>query len=188
MKNMKYIVPIIAIIFLASCGTAKNGKGDSKDETKVTTHKVSMLIQYRQPYCGGARPTPEMEKGTLHPMANKEFFIKASASNHDSIPVFQYFKTDKDGRAELNLPDNFYAIFLKRKDMSFEAFKKAELKKYEGKNLEYTGDDSCLKLFWSAPDGFFSNNGEDVSHEFEIRKTCYSDFNFCMKYTGPLAP
>jgi hypothetical protein len=92
MKNMKYIIPFIAIILLASCGVKKNAS--SSEEAKLETHKVSMLIQFRAPYCGGARPTPEMEKGTLHPMANKEFFIKASSSNHESIPDFEYFKTD----------------------------------------------------------------------------------------------
>ena len=185
---MKYLYILFALLFLSSCGTKKNATSESEDGTKLESHKVSMLIQYRKPYCGGARPSPEMEKGTLHPMANKEFFIKASASNHDSIPVFEYFKTDKDGRAEVYLPDNFYSIFQKRKDYTFEEFKKAELKRYEGKDLEYTGDDSCLKLFWSSPDGFFSNIGESVSHEFEVRSTCYSDFNFCMKFTGPYPP
>lgn len=184
---MKRFLPILLIpLFIYSCKIGCKTKSEYNTPKKEHVFKSRIHMTYRQPYCGGARPSPEMEKGTIVDFRNKEFVIKVGNSNHDSIPVLKRVMTDEHGVFQLNLPKGDYVIVFPHKAQSYESFKKEELKNFEGKQLQLTNED-CLKEYWERADGKFSVSDES-DYDVEIRRTCYADFNYCMQYTGPLPP
>ncbi len=68
---------------------------------------VTQKITYIQPYCGGARPTPEMEAETQKPKpySEKTIIIISEKGKVDSI------KTDKDGNFKKTLKYGNYTFF-----------------------------------------------------------------------------
>lgn len=174
---------MFAFVFIG-CKTA------CKDEAKYwktdKEFKSEIKMTYRQPYCGGARPSPEMELGTVHDFKHKEFVIKRGRTNHADMEIYKRVTTNENGVFELKLPKGEYAIILPHKAKSFEKFKKEELKKFENKQLKLASDD-CLREYWLRADGKITVTGE-AEYTVEIKRTCYSDYNYCMQYTGPLPP
>lgn len=58
---------MILFVFL-SCGTEKSASN------KSVIH-VQLLFQQHTPYCGGAYPTPEQQRGWISPIANQQYAI-----------------------------------------------------------------------------------------------------------------
>lgn len=89
----KYL-PIIALssVLSASCQSKKS---------------LTLKIEYLQPYCGGARPTPEMEKDaqTPKPFANKMIIFVSSTGKIDSA------KTDAKGTLKKKLSIGTYKLY-----------------------------------------------------------------------------
>lgn len=184
---MKRYIPLLLIsVLFYGCRIGCKSKSDYKRPEKQESFKTKIHMTFRQPYCGGASPTPEMERGSILDFRSKEFVIKQGASNHDSIPILKRVMTDEQGNILINLPKGDYAIILPHKAQSFENFKKEELKKFEGRQLKLTNED-CLREYWLRADGKISVRNDSI-FELEIRRTCYADFNYCMQYTGPLPP
>lgn len=182
---MKQFIYILSLALLFSCGSSKNvGNADSKKDKKE--FDIELSVQYRKPYCGGARPTPEQERGFLMPYQNKEIALKIGTSNADSVKVYKKITTDEKGNVSIKLPAGTYAVVLPHKLVPYEEFKKNELEKFNGKQLKLYKED-CLIEFWKNADATIEVK-ESGSIQIEMRNTCYSGFNYCMQYTGPLPP
>lgn len=90
--TMKYLSIIILSSMLAmSCSSQK---------------KISLTVNYLQPYCGGARPTPEMEAEaqTPKPLANTSLVLIDAKGKAKTV------KTDKNGKLTLKLKPGNYEL------------------------------------------------------------------------------
>lgn len=69
--------------------------------------KVKLNFTYTKPYCGGARPTPEMEAESqiAHPYAHKTIIYKNDKGKTDSV------KTDANGNVVLKLKNGNYKFY-----------------------------------------------------------------------------
>ena len=103
-------------------------------QKKTIKYKVEQLI----PYCGGARPTPEIEKETQipKPYAGKWFFYSPAKGKTDSV------KTDDKGILTVNLSKGTYKFY--------EAWKYNK-KTADGAPLNFF-DKSCLETEWKKED------------------------------------
>ncbi|MBL7912311.1 MAG: carboxypeptidase regulatory-like domain-containing protein [Bacteroidia bacterium] len=68
---------------------------------------VSTTITFMQPYCGGARPTPEIQADALKakPYSNRTIVAVSSKGRVDSA------KTNADGTFKINLKPGTYKLF-----------------------------------------------------------------------------
>ncbi len=94
MKFITKYLPIIALssVLSASCQSKKT---------------IRLKVEYLQPYCGGARPTPEMEKDAQTPKnyANRTIIFVSSNGKIDST------KTNASGDLKIKLPIGNYKMY-----------------------------------------------------------------------------
>ena len=89
------------------------------------TNPVKGTIEIHTPYCGGAKPTIEMAKGSLNPYANTVFFVKTHLNNKLKKHTVDQIKTDENGNFELSVPgEGTYFLMHEDKLRSFEEFVK----------------------------------------------------------------
>jgi hypothetical protein len=99
---------------------------------------IKFELMQIQPYCGGARPTPEMEERsrTPQPYANKVLYYKSDKGKTDSVI------TDDKGFLNLNLKAGTYNLF-----EPWKHFKKTP----EGSPLS-AYNKTCLEAEWKKED------------------------------------
>lgn len=68
--------------------------------------KINLIVNYQQPYCGGARPTPEMEAEAQKPkpLANTSLVLIDAKGKAKTV------KTDKNGMLSLKLKPGNYEL------------------------------------------------------------------------------
>lgn len=132
------------------------------------------------PYCGGAKPTPEMEKGRLDPM-DTVFVTRSFLKKQKTIQV----PLDINGCTHIKLRKGKYSLFHKHKLLSVEEFNKL-YRPANNKWYSYKGD-SCLFKYMSNSDAEF-----EVLKKTElkviVKSRCYTGINPCIDYSGPLRP
>lgn len=72
-----------------------------------TQKKVKLNFSYTKPYCGGARPTPEMEAASqiIHPYAHKTIVYVSEKGKTDSV------RTDENGNIVVKLKNGTYRFY-----------------------------------------------------------------------------
>lgn len=129
---------------------------NSFGQKKTVTQKILFI----QPYCGGARPTPEMEANALKPWpyAHKTVIIISEKGNVDSV------KTDKAGSF--------------KKTLKFGKYKLLESWRYYKKTPDGTlitmFDKDCLSAEWQKEFKNISVSKEKITEEekYQINANC----------------
>lgn len=101
------IVFLISIVTIVACAS-----------TKKQGTEFSGKVQIHQPYCGGAKPSPEVAKGTYSPYKSATFLIKTSMSN-DEKNIVAKITTDEKGEFKANLKPGSYVVIHQDKTLSF---------------------------------------------------------------------
>lgn len=98
---------------------------------------VQLKFVYKQPYCGGAKPSAEIlaEAEKERPLAKHTFYVYQKGKCIDSI------KTDDNGLANINHKAGSYSLL--------EAWK--HFKKTPNGNPINEYDKTCLKQEWAKP-------------------------------------
>lgn len=172
-KNMKLLVYTIATLSaLVSCGI-------SKDKIETNTLNAKLTFETHAPYCGGAAPTPEMEKGRRSPIPNQNFYFLLKGQ--DKIKA----STNENGILSIDLEKGNYLIYSSDKiELSYDEF----YNKFKPKNkFEVEKDAPCFKD-WYAEADFELNLISDTIVTFTTKKRCYTGTNKCINYKGPIAP
>jgi hypothetical protein len=133
---------------------------------------VSFQIKQIHPYCGGARPSPEMEAAAqlAQPYANQKLFIVSDKGYKDSVI------TDTEGYLKTNLKAGTYKIY--------EAWK--FYKKTPNGEALTDFDKECLKKEWKKEDLkiTFVNGKAQIKNNIE-RAKCPWQQNCLMKKNMP---
>lgn len=154
MLNFRRISLLLVVLSsLISCAQKKN---------------LSVMVSYVLPYCGGARPTPEMEKdaATPKPYANKKIIIVSENGKVDSVKTdaagkfkrkftvgrykfyeaWRYYKSTPDGSPEERFDRACMVDEWKKEFMVVNVYKKAvKWEKNEPINLHCDWAYPCLK-------------------------------------------
>lgn len=168
---MRITTMLAVLVTLVSCSTLEN-IFQKKEKARIT-----VTLQTHQKYCGGARPTPEMEKGTTAAIANGVYYFK-NRITQDAVKA----TTDASGLLNLKLEVGDYQVYMGDKiDLTFEEFYakyKVEKEGYENES------EACFRTYYSLPAWEVSINA-DTTFTLTREIDCYTDGNPCVNYTGP---
>lgn len=134
------------------------------------------MMTYREPYCGGARPSPEMEEEAqkARPYARKKIILVSANGKVNS------FKTDAKGALNLKLQPGTYRVY-----ESWRYTHKTP------KGLPLTNFDAeCLKTEWQKETLVITANAETVTTELknEIITPCPWNLPCITESYRPLMP
>ncbi|MBK8503642.1 MAG: hypothetical protein IPL46_16395 [Saprospiraceae bacterium] len=146
---------------------------------------VTFTINEHRPYCGGAAPSKEMEKGFITILPDQDFIIKKGVVNDDKVPVIVEVTADSIGRFSIALDTGRYLLIFPEKHATFEDFYQTQSKE---RPMLQPGPRDCFLAWWQRPDATFYISDTTSHVECTIRSTCDAGFNPCMYYTGPKRP
>lgn len=169
-----------ALLAVASaCGTTTGMETPGEK-----TYNVTGTIQTHSPYCGGARPTPEVENGFNEPVRNADFYIY-TGERPSNVKDMTKVTTDEEGKFSVALPNGVYSMIQASKLLPLDEF--IELKQIKGENY-INGDTECFQNWKNGIDFSFNVESSDCSPLFTEMKRCFTGANPCLEYTGPYPP
>jgi hypothetical protein len=140
-------------------------------------------VQVVQPYCGGARPTPEIEKNARkpNPFVGKLFYIRKGKTNSIKAKIIDSFIADAQGNFSIKIPKGTYSIIVQEQKNALN------IKKY---NTQFQKADSvCLKKWWSTPYHLLIVKTVNEPLQFMFTNRCYIQSDApCLYYNGPVHP
>ena len=124
---------------------------------------VVISMTYREPYCGGARPSAEMEEEAqkARPYARKKIIVVAANGKASS------FKTDVNGVLRLRLQPGTYRVY--------ESWRYAR-KTPKGLPLN-NFDAECLKTEWQKETLIITVSSDKVSSEIKNEIVTFCSWN-----------
>lgn len=181
---MNKIFAFIAIlIFLTGDVSAQK----RKLRKRVTTTLVTIDLTQTSNWCGGARPSEEMEREFRTPKLypNCTLFIRRD-TNAISKPVLYKLITNAEGKASIRLtPGKYVVVDIQKKDDSVYT---ATMEKYKNAT-ETTGpiDSSCYKIFMAEPD-FIINVPKSRPRYLKVTHNYHKHCNWsgapCVEFRG----
>jgi hypothetical protein len=145
------VYTFLGLLFFYACGNTKETVDTQKGDLISVTIKATKTTSY----CGGAKPTPEieMEHRKKKIYANATLYIrKGELNNYTEDPVI-IVETDSNGIVNLALPKGNYTVVFDNK-ANQETFD-STVKRAE-ESLDYRSiNEECLKRFFKKPDGSF---------------------------------
>ncbi|NND32538.1 MAG: hypothetical protein HKN76_08105 [Saprospiraceae bacterium] len=91
--------------------------------------------------------------------------------------------TDSTGTFEVQLDTGTYSLIFPEKHQSFTKY--LESVTVESQYLK-PGRESCFATWWETPDARFPVSDSTKQVTCILKRTCYTEYNPCMIYTGPL--
>lgn len=163
----------ISLILFSACSIFKNKNGKVVVNGKIEIHK---------PYCGGAKPTPEMAQGTKEPYGNATFYVKTQMNNDKKTQTVLKFKTDKEGNYKFKIKKGTYIVIHEDKVLSFEQYKE-KYGKSSDQYLEYIGDQNAKEQYEHLDFSIDIQSKKEYYYAFKTR--CFSGLNPLLRYIGP---
>jgi hypothetical protein len=140
--------------------------------------KQTLVFIKHTPYCGGAKPTPEMARGTIEMAKQSKFAITLKGNTK----VEKWIITDTSGTWRGKLKPGNYDVYRAEKYMTTQEL----ISKYDLKDSEFYkfNGDKCLEIWKSQPDFTFETSNSGSVH-IELKGKCYVGFRPCLDYIGP---
>ena len=186
-KILIYILPLILLGYCSKPNsTVRNNqeKNEAPQTNPGQEFAVSGRVEVSGSYCGGARPTQEMEEEARRPkpFAHRELVIRSGENNDFSVPIIKRVKTDVEGKWKTMLPPGTYCLALGEK---------AEQPDYSTLNKDmYQVNETCNKEWLNKCEVTFEVKDAPVSGlHLGLNRRCFqANFNPCVMYIGPLPP
>jgi hypothetical protein len=150
--------------------------------TSCTAQKVTVAVEVYKPYCGGAKPTPEMAKGTNTPYANEKMVLFKMSDDSKSYTLEKWISLDSLGKWDGKLNPGNYRVFRSDKMLSIEEIQQ-KFRKPESEMYAFVGVE-MLKS-WKATADFTFEVKEKTNVSITLSENCFVGLNPCMVYIGP---
>jgi hypothetical protein len=157
---------ILAILILTSC----------------SSQKVAISVETWKPYCGGAKPTPEIAKGIRTPFSNEKVAIYQMSDDLKTFSFNKWIELDSEGKWSGSLKPGTYEIYRADKMLSMEEIEK-KFRQPDNENYAFVGEEK-LKIWKATPD-FSMEVKEKTEVKVELKEKCFVGLNPCMEYVGP---
>jgi hypothetical protein len=157
----------MSVYFIASC----------------QSYHIQLHGDIYKPYCGGAKPTEEQEKGLVITASNRVYDVFDFLHNPDK--VLKKIELDSNGNYLGEFKVGYYALKQVEKSWSIE-----KLKKYysvmDTINYRYAGDKK-ITLWKEQLDYVFEVKKETAksTNNFTMKEKCFVGLNPCFEYIGP---
>jgi hypothetical protein len=145
-----------------------------------SAQKVNLSFSTQTPYCGGAKPSPEMAAGRKEPCSK----LKVALVKEGGTKIYKWLTLDADGMWIGDLTPGNYLIFQEDKFLTTEELiKKHNL--IDSELYRFNGI-TCLEKWKKEADFQFSfdENWSSVS-EFIFKAKCQIGLKPCLEYIGP---
>ncbi len=163
------------ILAASSCGSS------SKKTNESPLKKVRILALVHKPYCGGAKPTPEIAKGLDEALANTSFTVYKGSDLGNGTEAVLKFNTDEQGEVSFELEKGTYAVYANEKLMSTEALK-AKFDFKDPRNYVFR-DDKCFAMWKKTPNFTFQLTSDTLIRYMQNAK-CWIGTVPCVDYVG----
>ncbi len=177
---MSKIYLFIPILFISiSCGVITKG------EIPKGMYTVELHGTVHHPYCGGAKPDPDVAKGYYESMKLEKFKLYSGSEFKQSNQPIKEVSLDQSGNITLILAPGDYHLVHVDKLLSVDDFMK---KNGPYNDVHYVvKDKACYENWMSTPDLVFTLKADTI---IEMRKKakCWVGTNPCLEYVGPPAP
>lgn len=174
--KLNYLV-IVSLLIISSCGFV------SKKESNPNIKNVSIHGTVHKPYCGGAKPSPDVAKGYYETMKFEKFMLLQGTDFKEGMKIMKEIEFDEGGNIQLNLEKGDYMLMAADKFLSLEEFIKANGAANENYQLK---DNSCFLEWKNSVDFSFTIEGDTIM-EMRKRAKCWVGINPCLNYIGPPA-
>ena len=151
---------------------------------------VNLTITQTRNWCGGARPTEEMEQEfrTPKPYPNCTIYIRKD-SNILTKPILYTLRTNENGKTRIGLaPGKYTIVNIEKKD---DSVYRATINKYQNAT-ETTGpiDVNCYNIFMAEPDFtiIVPRNTRSLSKNHNYHKHCNWSGAPCVEFRGHYPP
>lgn len=150
------------------------------------SQKTMLTVVVRSPYCGGAKPTPEMAAGSLKFYSNQRIVIKYKKTISEGDSQWNSFivTLNSEGIWKGKIPKKSdVKIFLEDQLLSLAALKE----KYaisDSKMFALLPDNEIVQ-WQSQPIYEMSSTNFNKIIDIEIKEKCFSGLNPCYIYKGP---
>lgn len=168
------------LILAASCGIVNNPDAQEPNMKTVQLHGT-----VHKPYCGGAKPNPDIAAGYYESMKLEKFKILKGETFTEGMAVFKEIQLDESGNITLQLEKGKYMLMRADKFLSLEDFIK-ENGHIENENYRLK-DTDCFKTWKTTVDMYFTVDNDTVI-ELRQKAKCWVGTNPCLEYVGPPAP
>jgi hypothetical protein len=172
---------LVLATLLFGCNTVKNK--ENMEESIQSTFTLDGVIQTKTPYCGGARPTEEMAKGTVEPLEGITFYVFNQNSTFTKEKALHSFKTTSSGGFKLDLEPGTYYLVQQNKILSLDEFMQLSMKNMQQSGYAVKSKD-CFKSWKESPD-FTVQIENNKSEHFTYEAKCFVGINPCIVYSGP---
>jgi hypothetical protein len=183
------IVGLSLLGIIYSCGNAKSKK-NINTQTEISLYSVTISTTHTDSYCGGAKPTPEMEmeyrRKKVYP--NIKIYVRKGEINDYATPPILILTTDEKGQVTTGLPIGKYTFVFENK-ADEKTFKSVEKSVQNSRDFDNLNTD-CLDRFFKLPDGSIEINGNEDSYKVELNRHFNCSWNSipCARFTGNLPP
>lgn len=172
------IFAVILLVFSASgCGILK------KKDTSLKSVKIEGTVH--KPYCGGAKPSPDVAAGYYESMKFGEYKLYRGTDLNANSELVQDVRMDISGIANLQLEPGEYYLLRADKTLSLDQFI-AKNGPVEEKHYVIK-EKSCYQEWMRTIDLKFRVVNDTII-EFREKGKCWIGTNPCIEYVGPPAP
>lgn len=150
--------------------------------TSCTAQKVSIFMEVYKPYCGGAKPTPEMAKGIRTPFSNQKAAVFKMSDDLKSFDFEKWIQLDSLGNWIGKLKHGTYNVFRADKMLSIEEIEK-KFRKPDDEMYAFVGIKQLES--WKATTDFTFEVKDETNVSITLSEKCFVGLNPCMQYIGP---
>ena len=150
--------------------------------SSCSMRKVSVFVEVYHPYCGGAKPTPEVARGVKTPFKGEKVAVYRMNDDLKSSRFNKWIQLDSTGNWNGKLKMGSYNIFRADKMLSVEEIEK-KYRKPDNEMYAFVGLE--ILTAWKATPDFTVEVKENSEVKIELTEKCFVGLNPCMKYIGP---
>ena len=148
-----------------------------------TAQKVSVFMEVYKPYCGGAKPTPEIAQGSRTPFSNQRIAIARRNPNDNVNPeIVKWITLDSLGKWTGKLKLGSYVLFREDKTLTIEEIQQ-KYRKLDNEMYAFVGIE--MLTAWKNTADFTMEVKENSEVKIELKEKCFVGLNPCMEYIGP---
>jgi hypothetical protein len=139
-------------------------------------------MEVYKPYCGGAKPTPEIAKGIRTPFSNEKVAFFKMSNNLKSFDFEKWIQLDSLGNWNGKLKQGTYIVFRSDKMLTIEEIEK-KFRKPDTEMYAFVGIKQLES--WKATADFTFEVKDETNVSITLSEKCFVGLNPCMEYIGP---
>lgn len=170
---------ILVLLVASGCGLVSNNEKDLALKT------VNIHGTVHKPYCGGAKPSPDVAAGYYETMKFEKFKLIKGTQFKEGMPVFQEITFDQGGNTTLLIEPGDYMLIRADKLVPLDEFIKLN-GPFEEDNYRVK-ENTCFTKWKNTVDMYFTIEGDTIM-ELREQAKCWVGTNPCIEYVGPAAP